>query len=70
MTMVAIVRIFCNLMITEKPSTPPITVNETATTNPKIKAKLLSMPPTRAKTVPVAKVASETNTVSQPTNIR
>ena len=64
------VRNFCNLMITEKPSTPPMTVSETATTKPRISAILLSIPPTRAKTVPVAKVARETSTVSQPTKIK
>ena len=55
-------------MITEKPSTPPNRVSETATANPITIAIFRSMPPTRSKTVPVAKVASETKTVSQPTS--
>ena len=57
-------------MITVKPKTPPKTVKETATINPSIKARLLSTPPIREKTVPVASVASETKTVSQPTKIK
>jgi hypothetical protein len=67
---VVIVSVFCNFMMTEKPSTPPKTVRETAMTKPRISARLLSIPPTRANTVPVAKVARETKTVSHPTKIK
>ena len=45
-------------------------VSETAMTNPRIKARFWSTPPIREKTVPVASVASETKTVSQPTKIK
>ena len=57
-------------MITLNPSTPPISVSETATMNPKIIAILRSTLPTRSKTVPVANVASDTKTVSHPTKTK
>jgi hypothetical protein len=49
---------------------PPKMVNPPATKNPKSFAKSPSIPPTRLKTVSVAKVARDTKTVSQPTNIK
>ena len=45
-------------------------VNPPATKNPKIFGKSPSTPPTRLNTVSVAKVASDTKTVSHPTNIK
>ena len=62
------VKYFCNFIITEKPSTPPIKVSDTAMTNPIIIAIFRSTLPIRSNTVPVAKVASDTKTVSQPTS--
>jgi hypothetical protein len=56
--------------MTPKPRTPADTVSDTDKTNPIIIAVLWLRWPTRTKTVPVAKVASETNTVSQPTKIK
>ena len=52
------------------PRTPPNIVSPTATINPRISAKLLSMPVNLEKTVPVARVASDTRTVSHPTKTR
>ena len=56
--------------MTVNPKTPPKTVNDTAITKPRISARLWSTPPIRVKTVPVARVAKETKTVSQPTKIK
>ena len=56
--------------MTSKPRTPAETVRATAITNPIIIAVLCSRCPTRIKTVPVAKVASDTKTVSHPTKIK
>jgi hypothetical protein len=56
--------------MTLSPNTPPTTVRDAATTKPISKARFRSTPPTRAKTVPVAKVAREIKIVSQPTNIK
>ena len=57
-------------MITLKPNTPPITVRVAAKVKPSSNERLRSMPPTRAKIVPVAKVARETRTISQPTKTK
>ncbi|CAB4535959.1 unannotated protein [freshwater metagenome] len=56
--------------MTSKPKTPAETVSATAITKPKIIAVLCSRWPTLTKTVPVARVASETRTVSHPTKMR
>ena len=56
--------------MTLSPRTPPKTVSETAITNPRIKARFWSTPPILEKTVPVARVARETKTVSHPTKIK
>jgi hypothetical protein len=70
MTTVITVNIFCNFIITLNPRTPPKTVSDTAITNPRIKARFWSTPPILEKTVPVARVARETKTVSHPTKIK
>ena len=57
-------------MIILNPRTPPSIVNPTAIANPRISARLLSIPVNLEKTVPVARVARDTRTVSQPTNTR
>ena len=64
------VKYFWRRIITLWPSTPPYIVRETATTNPITIARFRSISPMRIKIVPVANVASETRTVSQPTNTR
>ena len=56
--------------MTPKPSTPAETVSATATAKPSIIAVSRSRWPTRTKTVPVANVARDTRTVSQPTKIK
>jgi hypothetical protein len=53
-----------------KPRTPPNIVKVTEKINPKTSARLLSKPANLEKTVPVANVARETRTVSQPTKTR
>ena len=53
-----------------KPKTPPIIVKPPASKNPKTLEMSGSILPTLVKTVSEAKVASETRTVSQPTNIK
>ena len=53
-----------------KPRTPPNIVKVTEKINPKTSARLLSKAANLEKTVPVANVARETRTVSQPTKTR
>jgi hypothetical protein len=49
---------------------PPYIVKETARRKPIIIARFGSIPPRRMKIVPVAKVARDTRTVSQPTKTK
>ena len=70
MAKVIVVKYFWILMITENPSTPAKTVIPAARANPATIAMSRSMSLIRIKTVPVASVANETKTVSQPTKIR
>ena len=57
-------------MITLKPNTPPTTVKVAARVKPSSKERFRSIPPIRAKIVPVANVARDTRTISQPTKIK
>ena len=60
----------CNFIITGCPKTPPKVVSEAAIKKPRTNAILRSNEVALSKTVPVASVASETRTVSQPTKTK
>ena len=57
-------------MIASKPSTPAATITPATTTNATTFVESPDDQPSRSKTVAVARVASETSTVSQPTSSR
>src|SRR5215217_6518130 len=57
----------CIRMIRSKPSTPPITTSAATTSSATTLVAVPPLQPSWVKTVDVARVASETSTVSQPT---
>ena len=67
---IAIVSHFWSRMIASKPRMPAATMTPATTRNATTLVRLPSPQPSRAKTVAVANVASDTRTVSQPTSSR